>query len=51
MIELVLTIDRENFIVNIQAVFKKTVVEEYGDNGKEVILREYVKKSFAEAGD
>ena len=33
MIELVPTIDRENFIVNIQAAFKKAVVETYGDDG------------------
>ena len=50
MIELIPTIDRENFIVNIQAAFKKAVVEEYGDDGKEVIPREDVEKSFAEDG-
>lgn len=49
-VELVPTIDRENFIVNIQAAFKKAVVEEYGDDGKEVIPREDVEKSFAEDG-
>lgn len=42
--------ERENFIVNIQAAFKKAVVEEYGDNGKEVIPREDVEKSFNETG-
>lgn len=50
MIELIPTIDKENFIVNIQAAFKKAVVEEYGDDGKEVIPREDVEKSFAEDG-
>ena len=50
MIELVPTLDRENFIVNIQAAFKKAVVETYGDDGKEVIPREDVEKSFAAAG-
>ena len=50
MIELVPTIDRENFIVNIQAAFKKAVVEEFGDDGEEVIPREDVEKSFAAAG-
>ncbi len=49
MIELVPTLDRENFIVNIQAAFKKAVVETYGDDGKEIIPREDVEKSFAEA--
>lgn len=51
-VELIPTRDdeRENFIVNIQAAFKKAVVEEYGDNGKEVIPREDVEKSFAEDG-
>lgn len=49
-VELVPTIDRENFIVNIQAAFKKAVVEEFGDDGKEVIPREDVEKSFAEEG-
>ena len=52
MIELIPTRDdeRENFIVNIQAAFKKAVVEEYGDDGKEVIPREDVEKSFNETG-
>ena len=50
MIELVATRDRENFIVNIQAAFKQAVVEEFGDDGKEVIPREDVEKSFAEDG-
>lgn len=52
MIELVPTrnYERENFIVNIQAAFKKAVVEEYGDDGKEVIPREDVEKSFNEEG-
>ena len=38
MIELIPTRDdeRENFIKNIQAAFKKAVVEEYGDDGKEI---------------
>lgn len=49
-VELISTIDRENFIVNIQAAFKKAVVEEYGDNGKEVIPREDVTNSFKEEG-
>ena len=49
-VELVPTLDKENFIVNIQAAFKKAVVEEYGDDGKEVIPREDVEKSFAEEG-
>ena len=43
--------ERENFIVNIQAAFKKAVVEEFGDDGNEVIPREDVEKSFAEAHD
>ena len=42
--------ERENFIRNIQAAFKKAVVEEYGDDGREVIPREYVIKSFDAAG-
>ena len=50
MIELVPTIDRENFIVNIQAAFKEAVIEEYGDDDKEVIPREDVEKSFAAEG-
>ncbi|MBR6888791.1 MAG: hypothetical protein IKN16_10155 [Selenomonadaceae bacterium] len=50
MIELVPTLDRENFIMNIQAAFKKAVVEEFGDDGKEVIPREDVEKSFAAEG-
>lgn len=51
-VELIETRDdeRENFIVNIQAAFKKAVVEEYGDDGKEVIPREDVEKSFNAAG-
>ena len=49
-IELKPTIDKENFIVNIQAAFKKAVVEEYGDNGKEVIPRRDVEKTFATKG-
>ena len=50
MIELVPTRDRENFILNIQAAFKKAVVEEFGDDGREVIPREDVEKSFAAEG-
>ena len=52
MIELIPTHDdeRENFIVNIQTAFKKAVVEEYGDDGKEVIPREDVEKSFKAEG-
>lgn len=50
MIELVPTIDRENFIVNIQAAFKAAIVEEFGDDGKEVIPREDVEKSFNAEG-
>ena len=50
MIELVPTRDRENFIVNIQAAFKKAVVEEFGDDGEEVIPREDVEKTFAMEG-
>ena len=51
-IELIPTRDdeRENFIVNIQAAFKKAVVETYGDDGREVIPREDVEKSFNAAG-
>ena len=49
-VELVPTRDRENFIVNIQAAFKKAVVEEFGDDGEEVIPRADVEKSFAEKG-
>ena len=36
--------------MNIQAAFKKAVVEEYGDNGKEVIPRRDVEKTFATKG-
>lgn len=52
MVELIPTRDdeRENFIVNIQAAFKKAVVEEYGDDGKEIIPREDVEKSFNAEG-
>ena len=52
MIELIPARDdeRENFIVNIQAAFKKAVVEEYGDIGKEVIPRGDVEKSFNAEG-
>ena len=52
MIELVPTRDdeRENFIKNIQAAFKKAVVETYGDDGKEIIPREDVINSFNETG-
>ena len=52
MIELIPTRDdeRENFIKNIQAAFKKAVVEEFGDDGNEVIPRSDVEKSFAEKG-
>lgn len=51
-VELIPTRDdeRENFIVNIQAAFKKAVVEAYGDDGEEVIPREDVEKSFNAAG-
>ncbi len=49
-VELIPTLDKENFIVNIQAAFKKAVVETYGDDGKEVIPREDVEKSFAADG-
>jgi len=51
-VELIPTRDdeRENFIVNIQAAFKKAVVEEFGDDGEEVIPREDVEECFAEAG-
>ena len=49
-IELVPTTDRENFIANIQAAFKSAVIEEFGDDGKEVIPREDVEKSFAAEG-
>ena len=31
---------KENFIIEIQAAFKKAVVEEFGDDGEEVIPRE-----------
>ena len=51
-VELIPTRDdeRENFIVNIQAAFKKAVVETYGDDGEEVIPREDVEKSFKAEG-
>ncbi|MBR0102544.1 MAG: GNAT family N-acetyltransferase [Selenomonadaceae bacterium] len=49
-IELVPTTDRENFIANIQAAFKAAVVDEFGDDGKEIIPREDVEKSFAAEG-
>ncbi len=52
MIEIIPTRDdeREIFIKNIQAAFKKAVVEEFGDDGEEVIPREDVEKSFNAAG-
>ncbi|MBR2733763.1 MAG: hypothetical protein IKD80_05885, partial [Selenomonadaceae bacterium] len=52
MIELVPTRDdeRENYIVGIQAAFKQAVVDEFGDDGKEVIPREDVEESFAADG-
>jgi len=52
MIEIIPTRDdeREIFIKNIQAAFKKAVVEEYGDDDKEVIPREDVEKSFNAEG-
>ena len=49
-VKLIPTIDREKFILNIQAAFKKAVVEEFGDDGKEVIPREDVEKSFDAEG-
>lgn len=51
-IELIPTRDdeREKFIVDIQAAFRKAVVEEFGDDGKEVIPREDVENSFNENG-
>ena len=41
---------KENFIIEIQAAFKKAVVEEFGDDGEEVIPREDVVNSFNEEG-
>lgn len=51
-VELIPTRDdeREKFIVDIQAAFKKAFVEEFGDDGKEVIPREDVENSFNEDG-
>lgn len=51
-VELIPTRDdeRENFIRDIQAAFKKAAVEEYGDDGREVIPREDVQESFDAEG-
>ncbi|MBR1729613.1 MAG: GNAT family N-acetyltransferase [Selenomonadaceae bacterium] len=42
--------EKEQFIKNIQIAFKKAVVEEFGDNGEEIIPREDVINSFNESG-
>ncbi len=42
--------EKERFIKEIQAAFKKAVVEEFGDNGEEIIPREDVINSFNAAG-
>ena len=51
-VELIPTRDdeREDFIVNLQAAFKKAVVEECGDDGEEVIEREDILVTFNAAG-
>ena len=41
---------KENFITEIQAAFKKGFVEEFGDDGKEVLPREDVINSFNAEG-
>ncbi|MBE6900150.1 MAG: GNAT family N-acetyltransferase [Ruminococcaceae bacterium] len=42
--------EKEFFIKDIQAAFKKAAVEEFGDDEKEVIPREDVIRSFEEKG-
>ena len=42
--------EKERFIKEIQAAFKKAVVEEFGDNGEEIIQREDVINSFNAKG-
>jgi hypothetical protein len=42
--------EKERFIKEIQAAFKKAAVEEFGDSGEEVIPREDVINSFNEEG-
>ena len=42
--------EKERFIKEIQAAFKKAVVEEFGDNGEEIIPREDVVNSFNAKG-
>ncbi|WP_426350343.1 GNAT family N-acetyltransferase [Alloiococcus sp. CFN-8] len=42
--------EKEAFILNIQAAFKKAVVEEFGDDGTEVIPREDIIQSFEAKG-
>ena len=38
--------EKERFIINIQKSFKKAAVEEFGDNGEEIIPREDIVQSF-----
>ena len=42
--------EKEAFISNIQAAFRKAVIEEFGDDGTEVIPREDVIAAFQEPG-
>lgn len=42
--------EKEKFITDIQAAFKIAVIEEFGDDGNEVIPREDVEQSFNAAG-
>ena len=42
--------EKERFIKEIQIAFKKTAVEEFGDNGEEIIPREDVINAFNEKG-
>ncbi len=42
--------EKEQFIVNIQVAFKKAVIEQFGDNGEEIIPRSDVIESFNAPG-
>lgn len=42
--------EKESFIRDIQAAFKKAVVEEWGDNGEEVIPRQDIEEAFQAQG-
>ena len=38
--------EKEKFIVNIQAAFKKSFIDEFGQTDREIISREDIIKSF-----